>query len=155
MLSSRTRFLPTFLHRLEISVLECDEFLFVQVHLFQTDFRLLYRPSFLSQLPLTLGAQRNRTADSQGPRFLPPRAQSARPMPEYFPALFLREPKIECIRSTRAEIAHWPLFRSGAFSDRVCLTLRHLVVCLYTRKHTRIVAGVHVWCHEIEEMCQL
>ena len=74
---------------------------------------------------------------------------------EYVLAVFHREFKFECMRSIRAEIAHWPLFRSGAFSDRVCLTLRHLVAFLYTRKHPRIVAGVHVWCHEIEELCQL
>ena len=27
---------------------------------------------------------------------------------EYFPAVFLRELKIECMRSIRTEIAHWP-----------------------------------------------
>ena len=55
--------------------------------------------------------------------------------------MFLRELKIECVRSIRAEIAHWLLFRGGAGSDRVCLTLGHLVVFLYTRKHQRIAAG--------------
>ena len=59
MLSSRTRFLPTFLRGREIS---CSGMwwisLFVQVHLFQTDCRLLYRPSFLwRQLPDNLPAQ--------------------------------------------------------------------------------------------------